>query len=58
MSAVFLVSLAGSEEERSKVETVEGKILSRLTRLSWFEVLMWCVEGALVLVCVPASHDW
>ena len=33
---------------------------SQLTRLSWFEgeVLMWCVEGVLVLVCVPASHVW
>ena len=33
---------------------------SQLTRLSWFEreVLMWCVEGVLVVVSVPASHDW
>ena len=32
---------------------------SQLTRLSWFEgeVLMWCVEGVLVVVSVPASHD-
>ena len=19
---------------------------------------MWCVEGVLVVACVPASHDW
>ena len=33
---------------------------SQLTRPSWFEgeVLMWCVEGVLVVVSVPASHDW
>ena len=31
MSAVFLVSLAGSEEERTTVETVQCKILSCLT---------------------------
>ena len=33
---------------------------SQLTRLSWFEgeVLMCCVEGVLVVVSVPASHDW
>ena len=31
-----------------------------LTRLGWFEggVLMWCVKGVLVVVSVPASHDW
>ena len=28
MSAVFLVSLAASEEERSRVDQVRGKILS------------------------------
>ena len=33
---------------------------SQLTRLSWFEgeILMWWVEGVLVVVSVPASHDW
>ena len=32
---------------------------SQLTRLSWFEgeVLMWCVEGVLVVVSVPAFRD-
>ena len=31
MSAVFLVSLAGSGEERSRVDPVYGKILSLYT---------------------------
>ena len=31
MGAVFLVSLAGSEEERSRVDPVRGKLLSLYT---------------------------